>query len=36
MQRRVLDRLDAFVALGIDVEPLLPPEIHAWYRRRFS
>lgn len=36
MQQRVLDRLDAFVALGIDIEPLLSPEIHAWYRRRFS
>ena len=33
-KQQVRDRLDAFVALGIDLEPLLSPEIHAWYARR--
>ncbi len=32
MQRGVRDALDAFTALGIDVERLLPPRVHAWYR----
>jgi hypothetical protein len=35
-QRLVRDRLDAFVALGIDVEPLLPTDVHAWHRTRAS
>jgi len=35
-QRLVRDRLDAFIALGIDVEPLLPPDVHAWHRTRAS
>jgi hypothetical protein len=32
MQRGVRDALDAFIALDIDVEPLLPPRVLAWYR----
>ena len=33
-QKLVRDRLDAFVALGLDIEPLLPPGIYAWHRSR--
>ena len=36
IQRLVCDRLDAFVALDIDVGSLVPAEIYAWYRRRSS
>lgn len=32
MQQGVHDALDAFTALGIDVEPLRPPRVLAWYR----
>ena len=31
-QRRVRDALDACEALAIDLEPLLPPQVHRWYR----
>jgi hypothetical protein len=31
-QRAVRDAIDAFVALDIDVEPLLPPDVWVWYR----
>lgn len=31
-QRMVRDALDAYGALDIDVEPLLPPEVWRWYR----
>ncbi len=31
-QRRVRDMLDACVALAIDLEPLLPPQVYRWYR----
>lgn len=30
-QRLVRDALDAYTALAIDVEPLLPPEVHRWF-----
>lgn len=32
-QRAVRDRLDAFVALDIGLEPFLSPDVHAWYVR---
>ena len=32
-QRVVRDAVDACVALGIDPEPLLPPDVLDWYRR---
>jgi hypothetical protein len=32
MQRLVRDALDGYVALSIDLEPLLPPAVHRWYR----
>jgi len=32
MQHGVRDALDAFAALDIDIEPLLPPRVLAWYR----
>ena len=32
MQSGVRDALDAFTALDIDVAPLLPPRVLAWYR----
>lgn len=28
------DTLDAYAALGIELEPLLPPEVNNWYRER--
>lgn len=28
------DTLDAYAALGIELEPLLPPEVNRWYRER--
>jgi len=31
-QTMVRDTLDAYVALGIDLQPLLPPAVHRWYR----
>ena len=31
-QRMVRDTLDAYAALGIDLEPLLPEEVWRWYR----
>jgi hypothetical protein len=31
-QRLVRDALDAYTALAIDVEPLLPVEVQRWYR----
>lgn len=31
-QRLVRDALDAYAALAIDVEPLLPAEVHRWFR----
>jgi hypothetical protein len=31
-QRLVRDALDGYVALSIDLEPLLPPAVHRWYR----
>lgn len=35
MQSSVLgDTLDAYTALGIGLEPLLPPEVNRWYRER--
>ena len=33
-QQLVRDALDAFVALSIDVEPLLPPEAYRWFLAR--
>lgn len=30
-QRLVRDTLDAYVALDIALQPLLPPEVHRWY-----
>ena len=33
-QRMVRDTLDAYPALDIELEPLLPPEVHRWYRGR--
>jgi len=33
-QRMVRDTLDAYAALDIELEPLLPPEVHCWYRGR--
>lgn len=33
-QRRVRDALDAWDAMGIDLEPLLPPAVFAWHRDR--
>ncbi|MFC0677624.1 GIY-YIG nuclease family protein [Lysobacter korlensis] len=32
-RRVVLDTLDSFAALGIDLEPWLSPDVMAWYRR---
>ena len=34
MQSLVRDTLDAYAALSIDLEPLLPPEVNRWYRGR--
>jgi hypothetical protein len=31
-QRLVRDALDAYATLAIDVEPLLPAEVHRWFR----
>ena len=33
-QQLVRDTLDAYVALGIELEPLLPPEVQRWYQAR--
>lgn len=33
-QRRLRDQLDAFVALGIVLDEVLPDAVMAWYRRR--
>lgn len=32
----LLDTLDAYAALGIELEPLLPPEVSSWYRERMT
>lgn len=32
-QRRVRDALDAWVAMEIDLAPLLPARVHAWHQR---
>lgn len=32
-QSVVRDALDAYAALGVELEPLLPPEVNRWYRR---
>jgi hypothetical protein len=34
VQRMVRDTLDAYGALGIELEPLLPGEVWRWYRGR--
>lgn len=36
MHRQVRDCLDAFVALDVELEPLLPRETYVWYRSRQS